>query len=334
MVCRFGRFEFDLARGALSKRGRPVRLEPQPARALALLVSRAGDLVTRDDLRQHLWEPGVHVDFDRGLAYAMAQVRVALGDAADNPRFIETVPRHGYRFIAPVQVEPLPGSADAGLRGAGAELAPTARTEPTWSVGTSVAASPIAHTTDVARAQGAGLGVHASPLATTRWPVVLLCALVAVAVGWVAWNAWLPVRPVVAVALFDNETGRAEFDALAATAADVMVARLTALGAERMGVIGNTPRLRQPRADRDPLAVRDETGAGFLVFGQVQPDDAGVRLVVHLIRLDDQTHLWVTRVARNAADLRGIQDVAADRLAEAVRAHVLDRNPRAPRFTP
>jgi TolB-like protein len=141
------------------------------------------------------------------------------------------------------------------------------------------------------------------------------------------------VRPIVAVAIFDNETGRADLDALAATAADVMVARLTALGVETLGVIGNTPRLRQPRAERDPRAVREETGAGYLVFGQLQPDDAGVRLVVHLIRLDDQTHLWVTRVPRPTARLDGIQDAVADRLAEAVRAHVIERNPRAPRFT-
>jgi TolB-like protein len=112
-----------------------------------------------------------------------------------------------------------------------------------------------------------------------------------------------------------------------------MVERLTALGAERIGVIGNTPTLRGPRAQRQPAAVQRETGAGYFVFGQVQDDDAGVRLVVHLIRLDDDTHLWVTRVARAPSDLADIQDVVADRLAEAVRRHVIDRDPEAPRFT-
>jgi TolB-like protein len=98
-------------------------------------------------------------------------------------------------------------------------------------------------------------------------------------------------------------------------------------------VVGNTPSLRETRAGRDPARIRSETGADYLVFGQVQPDDVGVRLVVHLIRLDDDTHLWVTRVARAPSELSGLEQVAADRLAEAVRRHVIERDPSAPRFT-
>ena len=79
--------------------------------------------------------------------------------------------------------------------------------------------------------------------------------------------------------------------------------------------------------------MRRETRAAYFVIGQVQHDDAGVRLVVHLIRLDDETHLWVTRVARAPSDLADIQDVIADRLAEAVRRHVIEQDPDAPRFT-
>ena len=120
---------------------------------------------------------------------------------------------------------------------------------------------------------------------------------------------------------------------LSPPAADIVVERLTALGPQQLGVIGNTRSLRVARSQRDPRAIRRETGAGYFVFGQVQDDDAGVRLVVHLIRLDDDTHLWVTRVARSQADLADIQDVVADRLAEAVRRHVIERDPSAPRFT-
>jgi TolB-like protein len=79
--------------------------------------------------------------------------------------------------------------------------------------------------------------------------------------------------------------------------------------------------------------IRRETGAGYLVIGQVQNDDGGIRLVVHLIRLDDDTHLWVTRVVRPAAEPGDIEDVATGRLVEAVRRHVIDRDPNAPRFT-
>src|SRR2546422_11528395 len=81
---------------------RQVALEPQPARALALLLARAGDVVSRDELRAHLWGGDTHVDFDRGLAYCVGQLRSALGDTADNPRFVQTFPRRGFTFIAPV----------------------------------------------------------------------------------------------------------------------------------------------------------------------------------------------------------------------------------------
>src|SRR5262252_2094828 len=106
MTYRFGIFEFNDRTGILTRSDRPVALEPQPARALALLVSRAGDVVTREEMRAHLWGDGTHVDFDRGLAYCVGQLRAALGDSAENPRFIQTLPRRGFSFIAPVVGEP------------------------------------------------------------------------------------------------------------------------------------------------------------------------------------------------------------------------------------
>ena len=105
MTYRFGIFAFDDHAAILTRSDRPVALEPQPARALALLLSRAGEVVTRDELRVHLWGGDTHVDFDRGLAYGIGQLRAALGDSAENPRFIQTLPRRGFTFIAPVAIE-------------------------------------------------------------------------------------------------------------------------------------------------------------------------------------------------------------------------------------
>jgi DNA-binding winged helix-turn-helix (wHTH) protein/TolB-like protein len=99
---RFGLFELDPATGDLRREGRPVRLQPQPARVLALLVARPGEVVTRDELRHQIWNDGTFVDFERGLNFCIAQIRAALQDSAESPRFIETLPRRGYRFIAPV----------------------------------------------------------------------------------------------------------------------------------------------------------------------------------------------------------------------------------------
>src|SRR5688500_6679616 len=101
-VRSFGPFVFDTATGSLSRHGAPVRLQPQPARVLALLVERAGQLVTRDELKQAVWSDGTHVDFERGLTFCISQIRSALGDVADAPRYIETEPKRGYRFIGVV----------------------------------------------------------------------------------------------------------------------------------------------------------------------------------------------------------------------------------------
>lgn len=99
---RFGLFELDPATGELRREGRAVRLQPQPARVLALLVARPGEVVTREELRRQIWNDGTFVDFERGLNFCIAQIRAALQDSAESPRFIETLPRRGYRFIAPV----------------------------------------------------------------------------------------------------------------------------------------------------------------------------------------------------------------------------------------
>lgn len=98
---RFGLFEFDPATGELVREGTPVRLPPQPARVLALLFERPGEIVSREDLRRHIWGSETFVDFERGLNFCIAQIRSALGDSADSPRYVETVPKRGYRFIAP-----------------------------------------------------------------------------------------------------------------------------------------------------------------------------------------------------------------------------------------
>jgi DNA-binding winged helix-turn-helix (wHTH) protein len=104
-ITRFGVFELDAAAGELHRRGRRVHLAGQPLKVLALLTSRSGAIVTRKELRRHLWSDGTFVEFDRGLNFAIAEVRAALGDDARHPRFIETIPKRGYRFIADVHAE-------------------------------------------------------------------------------------------------------------------------------------------------------------------------------------------------------------------------------------
>jgi len=312
MTYRFGIFEFDDRTCTLTRSDRPVPLEPQPARALALLVSRAGDLVTREDMRAHLWGDGTHVDFDRGLAYCIGQLRAALGDTADNPRFIQTLPRRGFSFIAPVVSEQehrsssdVQGAFESSVaqneeRGTSNQEPGTTNLEP--------------RTTNDRRSLS-------SALALATGAVLLIVA----AGGWWVWTRTrAPDRPIVAVAVFDNETGDASRESAVATIADVVVERLTALGPARIGVNGNSKVLRNPRADRDPRLVARETHASFLVAGHLQTKDGRLSLLMHIIRLDDGTHVWVQRISRSPEEgLDSLDEDVAAQIEKAVRRIVL-----------
>lgn len=102
-IFRFGEFELDLDAAELRRGGRLVRLQPQPMKLLTLVVRRSGAVVTREDIRTELWPDGTYVDFDQAVNFAIKQVRDALGDSADRPIYLQTLPRRGYRFIAPVE---------------------------------------------------------------------------------------------------------------------------------------------------------------------------------------------------------------------------------------
>src|SRR4029077_11891034 len=102
-LVRFGVFEADLRAGELRRNGTRVRLQDLPFRALTLLLTRPGVVVTRQEFRQALWPPDIFVDFEQGISSAVMRLRDALGDSADNPIFIETIERRGYRWIGPIQ---------------------------------------------------------------------------------------------------------------------------------------------------------------------------------------------------------------------------------------
>src|SRR5437867_2493685 len=124
---RFGGFELDGASNELRKNGLRIRIEEQPFRILWMLVSRQSGLVTREELKEALWAGDTHVDFDRCLNRAVNKVRLAIGDSASNPRFIETLSRRGYRFVAPVTLIDEPrGPSQVAQETSDSSAAPTA----------------------------------------------------------------------------------------------------------------------------------------------------------------------------------------------------------------
>jgi DNA-binding winged helix-turn-helix (wHTH) protein/TolB-like protein len=295
-VIRFGLFEFDPAARTLSREGVPVRLQPQPARVLALLLERNGQLVTRDELRSAVWGDETFVDFERGLNFCIAQIRSALGDAADSPRYVETLPRRGYRFIAPTHV------MDRG------------RAAPGLTV-------PRPVTADEAALEPAGAARRGGWVAAAVIAIVVLTA--GGAAGRSARHQGSPAAPIrLAVVPFDNETGSTEYDRIAGGVADATVARLaTPERLTRFAVVGNAAVLRRPRAFRDLEAIGEELGVEYVVVAQVKSDGTRVRLVAHLIRARDQAHVWANTFDRPAFTL-DVQAELAEAIASAVTARV------------
>jgi DNA-binding winged helix-turn-helix (wHTH) protein/TolB-like protein len=272
---QFGPFTFDVESGALAKHGSAVRLQPQPGRVLAALVRRAGDVVSRDELRQQLWPTGTYVDFERGLNFAVAHVRSALGDSADRPLYIETLPKRGYRFIAPLT---RPSDAGTPLP----EVAP-----------------PITE-----------LGPAQTPKRFPAWAaaVTALMTLAALAFIWSEYRT-RPIR--VAVVSFDNETGQDALDEVAVAIADMTVARLAApdrLG--RLSVVGNAAALRRPRDFRDVKEIGRAVNVSYVVLAQMKFDPSKVRLIAHLIRVSDEAHVWANVYDRDAFTLDAQSEIA------------------------
>lgn len=272
MIYKFGTFEFDTGSGELRRNGRLVSLEPQPAKVLDLLLSRAGEVVSRADLRHALWGSDTHVDFDSGLAYCMAQIRAALGDSGDNPRFVQTIPKRGYKFIAPVESN----------------------------------ASPAAVVV---------------PRRSIVWPATL-AVLVLITIGSVVyvWSGTDEPQVAIAVSIFDNETGVAEFDRRVATLSDLVVEHLTKVDS-RLAIIGNAAPLRQPRNIRNLKAVAAAVDADYVLLGQLQEGESGLRFITHFIRLEDGKHLKANRLDV-APDLNGLEDAVVREFDRAVRVHI------------
>jgi len=276
---RFGIFEFESDSGELRKSGRVVALEPQPAKALGILLARAGQVVSRDEMRDAVWGHDTHVDFDRGLAYCLSQVRAALGDSGDNPRFVQTIPKKGYKFIAPLSTD-APGSISfTGFR-----------TSKGWV------------------------------------PAVLSAGLIIVlAIGW-AYSRGRAGEPVViAVSVFDNETGWPEHDRLVAGMSDIVVTRLTMLAPGRIAVIGNAEILRKPRNIRNLKAIADDLPADYVLLGQLQRGENGLRFITHVIRLRDEAHLKANRLVMPDGGVTGLEAAVVEEFERAVREHVLNR---------
>jgi TolB-like protein/DNA-binding winged helix-turn-helix (wHTH) protein len=292
---RFDDFELDVRAGELRKRGVRLRLRGQPLQVLELLLERAGDVVTRDELRDRIWPADTFVDFDHSLHNAIARIREVLGDSAEKPRYIETLPRKGYRFIGPVenfQRQPLPLVVKTGER-TSQPVAPAAR--PDWKKNLILVVVVLG-------------ALFALGLAT--WTML----------RYVHAKAAAPPIHSIAVLPLDNLSGDPSEEFFADGMTDQLITDLAQVGSLR--VISRTSVMQYKSAKKSLPEIARELNVDAIVEGSVIRSGQRVRVTAQLIQAPTDRHLWAETYDRDLGNILGLQGEVADAIAQQVRAQL------------
>jgi TolB-like protein/DNA-binding winged helix-turn-helix (wHTH) protein/Tfp pilus assembly protein PilF len=289
---RFGVFEADLGARELTKQGKLLPLQEQPFQLLAMLLEKPGALVTREELQARLW-PQTVVDFDHGLNKAVSKIRDTLGDSAENPRFIQTVARRGYRFLAEV-------------REVGAEPA-------------APAAIP-----DADRAAGGG---SAAARPRTRhigqWILGVVALLVLAAAGvWIratSDSALLPIRSLAVLPL-ENLSGDAAQDYFADGMTDELITHLAQI--HDLRVISRSSVMSYRRTPKPLAEIARELDVQAVVEGSILRSGERVRITAQLIRVPADQHIWAHSYEGDIRDTLVLQDQVARAIADQIRVTV------------
>ncbi|MHB8270581.1 winged helix-turn-helix domain-containing tetratricopeptide repeat protein [Bradyrhizobium sp.] len=296
---RFGVFEADLRTGELTKLGKRVRLQEQPFQLLAMLLEKPGELVIREELRERLW-PKTIVDFDHGLNKAISKIRDALGDSAENPRFIETVASRGYRFLADVAVVQgeQPGTAD--------DLARHQAPDPPRPIDAGTSARWPAH----------GFGWRLSS--------VTVALLLAVFLSWFfySWRHPLSTIHSLAVLPLENLSNDASQDYFADGMTDELITHLGQISAIR--VISRTSAMTYKNAHKPLAEIARELNVDAVVEGSVLHSGERVRIVAQLIQLPADRQIWAESYEGDFRDTLALQSRVARSIVQQIQA-TLDR---------
>lgn len=320
---RFGLFEVDGRTGELRKQGLVVKLRGRPFDILLLLLARRGDVISRDELRQQLWHADTFVDFDHGLNSAMNRLREALGDSADSPRFIETLPKRGYRFIAPIEiVDREAGRLARPATTAEVQDAPAAVDEPQPApLAERETAAPMPPDL-VAEPQAASAVQVSKP---SRF--VLIAATGALAAAIVVALLFLRVgqaRPphsskmTLAVLPFENLSAEADQDFFSDGFTEEMIAELGKLDPDRLGVIARTTTRLYKNARKNIGQIRQELGVDYVLEGSIRRAGNRMRITAQLVQTNDMTHLWAESYDRDVSDVLAIQSEVAMKIARSL----------------
>jgi len=284
-VIRFGVFELDAAAGELRKRGLRLPIQGIPVQILAILAGRPGELVTRDELRAQLWPADTFVDFDHGIRNAIARLREVLGDSAETPRYIETLPRRGYRFIASIESE---APAAAKL-----VPAPPAKSRSRLWLAAGVASVLAA----------AGLGWFAYLHAGRR-------------------NASPITSPIQSIAVIplENLTGNADQEYFVDGMTDELITSLAKINS--LKVVSRTSSMHYKQVRESLPNIAKELNVDAIVEGTVSRSGNRIRIRVQLIDARGDRHLWAEDYDRQLGDVVKLQNDISRDVAAQIRAQL------------
>lgn len=279
-VAIFEGFQLDLHTGELCRNGARVKLQPQPAKVLVLLASRAGEIVSRAEIAERVWGSETFVDFEHGLNYAIRQIRTALDDTAEQPRFLETVPKLGYRFIAAVQVLP----------------AESATPPPSGK-------SQIRHWQPLAAALMAFL---IAALAYQMW-------------GRRSHPAAAPEKIRLAVLPFQNLTGQPAQEFVSDGFTEEMITQLGGLEHDHLRVIARTSSMSYKNSSKPISQIARELEVQYVVEGSVRSWGDRIRVTAQLIHAQDQSHIWAHNYESDRKDILRVQSEIAEAISQQIR---------------
>jgi TolB-like protein/DNA-binding winged helix-turn-helix (wHTH) protein/Tfp pilus assembly protein PilF len=299
-VFRFGAFEADLQARELRKQGMQIRLQEQPFQILAFLLEHPGEIITREQLRHRLWPADTFVDVDNSVNAAINRLREALGDSAESPRFVETLPRRGYRFVAPVMEVKSAGDSTPGTANKAAHVEPDA----------------ILQDRSIAR---------------RSWRKVVLAlgiaaALMVAASIW-AWQRWqvrksaLQVSPPIrslAVLPLENLSGDPSQEYFSDGMTDELITDLASIASLR--VISRTSTTHYKGTRKTIPEIARELNVDAVVEGSVERFADKVRVRAQLVRAAPEEHLWADSYERNLPDVLTLQRDVANAIANEIKA--------------
>ena len=309
---RFAGFELDQQTHELLRNGRAVKLAPQALRLLEFFATRPGRLLTREEIRQEIWSETTFVDFERGINKSIRQIRDALNDDAERPRFVETLPRRGYRFIAKVEYPEDHSTAVPAVDSTQVAFMIAPVTEDGGESSKEEAASRS--------------GVVPEPARSAWWWVMIAGAvIILIAIGGLArtaleWNHGVKPIQSLAVLPLENLSHDPEQEYFAEGMTDELITDLAKISALR--VISRTSVMQYKGTKKPVPQIARELNVDAVVEGTVTREQGQVRITAQLIRAAPEKHLWAEIYERDPADVLKLQAEVARAIAQQIRIRV------------